>query len=339
MLFEARKLADFSCGRHAVAWDLKNPLVTPVRHLPETRDVADVLTLDAHVRAREGDIDGALVSIRAALVALHTLGDEPLLASQTYRLQWHALPLWALEASLRSGAATEEKLQAVQAALQAEADEPVLRIAARGQRAGLHGLLATLRDGGMPSAERVRQAAQNEQLSRILLSGQFLSLDSVHAWLLEYTTRLVEISALPPQDQPPRLKALSETALTAPAEAIVLLGDSPAQDLGARCHKDLARLRCAAAGVAVERYRLANGRFPDGLADLAPKYLTKVPTDPFDGRPLRYARLKGGAAVYSVGPGGRENGRTVGAQEFESKEGIDLAFRLWDAEARTRPAR
>ena len=32
-LFEARKLAGFSRGRHAVEWNLKNPLATPLPHL------------------------------------------------------------------------------------------------------------------------------------------------------------------------------------------------------------------------------------------------------------------------------------------------------------------
>ena len=36
MLFEARKLAGFSHGRHAVEWNRKDPLATPLPHVGVT---------------------------------------------------------------------------------------------------------------------------------------------------------------------------------------------------------------------------------------------------------------------------------------------------------------
>ena len=44
--------------------------------------------------------------------------------------------------------------------------------------------------------------------------------------------------------------------------------------------------------MALERYRLANGAWPDSLAALVPKYLETVPTDPFDGKPWSSKSLK-----------------------------------------------
>jgi hypothetical protein len=66
--------------------------------------------------------------------------------------------------------------------------------------------------------------------------------------------------------------------------------------------KVLAHLRAARAGIAVERFRLANGRLPDSLDELAPKWLDSVPTDPFDDKPIRYKKLTKGFVTYSVGP-------------------------------------
>ena len=48
----------------------------------------------------------------------------------------------------------------------------------------------------------------------------------------------------------------------------------------------------------LEAYRRKQGRLPDSLQELVPEYLDAVPTDPFDGQPLRYSREK--AMVYSV---------------------------------------
>lgn len=61
-------------------------------------------------------------------------------------------------------------------------------------------------------------------------------------------------------------------------------------------------------GLAVERYRLARGALPETLRDLVPTYIPDVPSDPFDGKPLRYKRLERGYVIYSVGPDGNDDG-------------------------------
>lgn len=60
---------------------------------------------------------------------------------------------------------------------------------------------------------------------------------------------------------------------------------------------------------ALERHRLANGNYPDRLAELVPRFLPTIPLDVFDGQPLRYANTPpNGHRVYSVGQNGRDNG-------------------------------
>ena len=92
--------------------------------------------------------------------------------------------------------------------------------------------------------------------------------------------------------------------------------------------RSLARLRCAQAALAVERFRLARGRPPESLAELVPDYLDGVPEDPYDGEPLRYGQLGRGFVVYSVA----ENGVDEGGREFALRENggygraLDVAF-------------
>ena len=47
-------------------------------------------------------------------------------------------------------------------------------------------------------------------------------------------------------------------------------------------------LRSLATACAVERYRMAHGRLPATLEDLAPAFLPSIPTDPLTGKPLCY---------------------------------------------------
>jgi hypothetical protein len=67
---------------------------------------------------------------------------------------------------------------------------------------------------------------------------------------------------------------------------------------------------------ALERYHLAEGRYPGALADLTPKFIGAIPNDVVSDQPYRYRQDGGGSFVlYSVGwdaddDGGVENWRT-----------------------------
>ena len=64
-----------------------------------------------------------------------------------------------------------------------------------------------------------------------------------------------------------------------------------------------AELRATAVVLALRQYQQAEQHSPQTLQDLVPKYLSEVPVDPFDGKPLRYrVRSDGRWIVYSVGP-------------------------------------
>jgi len=65
--------------------------------------------------------------------------------------------------------------------------------------------------------------------------------------------------------------------------------------------RHLAHLRTTQTALAIERYRLTEGRLPQSLDNLIPAYMEAVPTDPFDGQNLKYRMLETGFVVYSVG--------------------------------------
>ena len=70
---------------------------------------------------------------------------------------------------------------------------------------------------------------------------------------------------------------------------------------------DLARVACA-----LERYRLAHGRYPDSLAALEPQFITQVPHDIINGQPLHYRlRPDGLFILYSVGWNETDDGGVV----------------------------
>jgi hypothetical protein len=65
--------------------------------------------------------------------------------------------------------------------------------------------------------------------------------------------------------------------------------------------------------LALHSYRLDNGRYPQSLNTLIPRYINKIAVDPFGkGDTLRYKLTKQKYLLYSVGPDGKDdNGRVV----------------------------
>ena len=68
----------------------------------------------------------------------------------------------------------------------------------------------------------------------------------------------------------------------------------------------------ARAAIALERYRLAHGEYPESLDALAPQFIAQVPHDVINGQPLHYRREANGQFVlYSVGWNETDDGGEV----------------------------
>jgi hypothetical protein len=61
-------------------------------------------------------------------------------------------------------------------------------------------------------------------------------------------------------------------------------------------------LGLAEIAVALRRYRLDHGAYPDGLGAIVPRYMPSIPVDPYAGRPPAYSRLTSGFTLHA-GPG------------------------------------
>ena len=61
-----------------------------------------------------------------------------------------------------------------------------------------------------------------------------------------------------------------------------------------------------------------------------------VPTDPYDGLPLRYLRTADGVVVYSVGPDRSDNQGNL-VRNAKPTDGTDVGFQLWDVAKRRQP--
>ncbi|HEV3116497.1 MAG TPA: hypothetical protein VGY58_05560 [Gemmataceae bacterium] len=324
-------------GRYPISYS-KDFISTSLAHTQATRELATLLDYDAMVRAHAQDMEGALLACRCLLLAQRAVGDEPMAVSMLVRIAIHQAAVKKLERVLAQGQPTEVALAGLQHLLEEELGEPLLLIAARGERAGMDGLLEALQTADFKS---------RWQASRTLLEGDDSSMQSIRfklafvpgsvkrdrALLLRYNNRIVELARLPVDEQRRRLRDFNFDTKDLPGVARQLTAFWP--KLFNTYHRDQATLRCGVLLLASERYRRANGHWPQRLDDLVPSYVAKVPLDPFDGQPLRLARFDGGLTIYSVSQDGQDDGGKLSQNPLP---GTDWGFRLWDVPKRRQAA-
>jgi hypothetical protein len=63
------------------------------------------------------------------------------------------------------------------------------------------------------------------------------------------------------------------------------------------------------AAIALKRYQVKYGNYPSDLKSLAPEFVSAIPKDPVDGKPLRYRLMPDGTCLlYSIGPNSTDDG-------------------------------
>jgi hypothetical protein len=328
---EARNLKDMPHGRYPIKYadDWRS---TRVPHLWDVREVCELLSWDAARRAHANDDDGALESCLALQNAAHSMGDEPFPESLFSRVGCTGIAVRAIERTLAQGhftPASEPTLKFMQEAFAGELTEPTLLIALRGQRAGLHQFVQAVAEGKV-SAASLRGVSN--KVDATLLEHFPAYRTRQHAAMLRLANELVDAAKLPPEEAEQRFKALLVKIHDKPflvfitAPSIIGIRDAE--------RRTQAHLRCAVAALAAERYRLAQNRWPATLDDLVKAgFLDVVPTDPYDGKPIRLKRTGNGLIVYSV------NWDKIDNDGFMNRDcpwelGTDISFRLWDISAR-----
>jgi hypothetical protein len=275
------------------------------------------LELEARVRARQGDAHGAAESLHAIFQAGASLEREPILISQLVRYACHSIGMSLLQDLLPQVEFSEEDLAMLQDDVESADYQPDLQRAIQAERvAGMLGF----QDSELLKTELGRVTAtatavsRHEDLTMYLDCMRRLESAAVKPW----PKAMDDVQALADEFEVSRASLLDQ------ARSVLTRRLAPRmKDAFGTAFRTQARSRAAAAGLAVERYRIKHGRLPAALEPTAPEFQTAVPTDPFDGKPLRF-RLNddGGYTIYSIGADGVDDG----GQEQENRGEPDVTF-------------
>ncbi|MCI0684278.1 MAG: hypothetical protein L0Y71_19380 [Gemmataceae bacterium] len=338
-LAEARKLKDMPKGRFPIRY-AEDFFSTILADQQNARRVFEMLQHDAWMRAQNGDLDGAVESCRAGLNAARSLGDEPLLISFLIRVAGAHVALGAVERTLAQGRPSEKALAPLQTLIEQEIVdvEKHWRNALRGERGGQDKLMQAIRGGKVRVGQIFGVWGGGPGGPVEALADHFpVILTREAPDLLRYMNQAVEITKLPTEEQPDKLLELERTI---PKASYLMRLLAPALNKVGSAHvRAQTLLRAAQVGIAAERYRLKHERWPDSIDDLVKAGLiAAVPSDPFDGAPLRWRRMPEGMAAYSVGIDKADNHGNINMRRIYDR-GFDIGFRLWDVERRRQAPR
>jgi hypothetical protein len=174
-----------------------------------------------------------------------------------------------------------------------------------------------------PSSRLIAREGVSELASRLGLTlmprGWCYQNMAMNAWALQGCLRSVDLAnhvVLPRQIDTVTGEILPKLHRWSPytvlAAAAIGNFQKAAQALARRqAFVDQGRLACA-----LERYRLAQGQYPEAPDALVPRFIEKIPHDIIGGQPLKYRRTEhGGYLLYSIGwdekDGGGVPGKTI----------------------------
>lgn len=296
------------------------------------RSGAKLVLLDATLRLLEGEMETASSDAELLFALAGTLHDEPIMLSRLVQISIEAYSIRAIENILRVGQLNGETLQRLRSVVDRRLSSRTMKWALWGERAYWIETCEQIVDGRLSIAQSAPGLTgtpgiaflplflirSNELTGARMLTSLIDALDDPRAQLVAAQ----EIEAALPKLS--RTQVLVKFKMPGLASAMAMQ------------IKSYAELECARCALAAEAFRQRSGRLPNSLAELVPGDLAIVPTDPFDGLPLRLAATDRGIVIYSIGKDAIDHGGAV-ARNANNRRPPDIGFRLLAFENRGIP--
>ncbi len=286
-------------------------------HLTPILRLAKAFELDAVSRAIRGDAEGAVRDIEAQTLLAGCLADEPMPISQIMRHCVIDVAADTVKQVNGRAALSAEQLDRVAGALRRIEPVNSMVLGLTGERCLVFSKFQEVAAGEyMP--EEVAEAGVTHWI-RVLL-GLYKS-DSLH--VLAVQSGCIAIARLPAHEQWAQICAIRSAPEPPPSLSMARDLRTSLSHMLTWEPRAVAGVRAAQVAVAAEQYRVDHGEYPDS----AEAFGDPLPTDPFDGNPIRYRREPDGFVSYSVNANGVDDGGHEHKDGEKWSEG-DLVFRV-----------
>jgi hypothetical protein len=333
----ALRLIGLPAGRAPI---IPRPLI---RHLPaevlwQQQAVAKMLRLSAILSAEEGQPDDALRCGQAIIGITKSIPQPAMLFTALASTASRNALAAAIMRTLAISEPCADSLEMTQRDVQMVLDEPLMLEAMRGERAFVEDTQSCLDDGRFTRRDFQEMEAKSVMPRTIMgkvdrvLRGRFIGKSRKRhaAKMLSYYSAIVELlkeSPYIPTRYPRRLKSARKAAGLVVALYCRFIPQMLFSD-----RRQRAVLSCIVSALAVERFRIANGRWPTSLSEAVPSFLQAVPLNPYSLRPLDYQTDGDGITIQALGNKSVYVGGFIPyARGFNRG---DIVVRLWNVERR-----
>ncbi len=327
VIAELRQAAKLPEARFPIEYDKELPATILLPHLAGLKSCATELGLRAVAELQNNQSDAALADVKLILRLSDAPRQEPFLISHLVLVAITEIAIQSIYEGLATHRWSDAQLTELDAAL-ARLD------LLAGYRTAMRGELVLCEIGdteylrrhpgeiqniGFYDGDRGVQAPSSsfgQAIAYLIPSGWFYQNEfRCVRMITEYLIPVVDVNhqVISPAAMREANRVLqSETKTLTPynlLERMLVPGISSAvkRFAWAQASVDLART-----AIALERYRLARGEFPESLDALLPQFVAQVPHDVIGGQPLHYRRTSDGRFVlYSVGWNETDDGGVV----------------------------
>jgi tetratricopeptide (TPR) repeat protein len=324
---EIRQASQLPYSRFPLTYNEEDPAVIPLPHLNALRSCVQALNLRALADLQNGRSEKALADVKLSLRLADSIRTEPCLISHLVRIAMVNLTLQPMYEGLVEHKWSEAQLVELDSELAKLDFLPDYGTAVRGDMGCQKEIIDYLRrhPEQFPNLSAYGDFIKAPLLARIIWhsipSGWFYQnqlrcsrfMIQQYLPLADLEHRIVSPASVRHADAAVGLEFRHVSPYNR-LESLLLpaFGGAVKKFAYAQTSVDLARV-----AIALERYRLAHGGYPESLDALAPQFIAKIPHDIINGQPLHYRpETNGQFVLYSVGWNEADDGGEVGRIKY-----------------------
>jgi len=298
----AIRVAEDSRVRRQSNWEVDYVSDRGMPPLMELRTLSNAICVSSLIDLEEGRPDGAAQTIGAGLAVASTLRQEPSLIAQLIRIAVTIVQVPALQQLVAQAEPSKAALQDVARWLAENRTPDPIQVGLLADVKRVHAMMTRLERGQLEYLPGVTGDPPSWFASPLARLGRSL-IRLAHVRYLQQMGALLDLQAGPrPRPEFASVVTPSRWSWVRRWDSMFTAGLVRTIESGDLFESEL---NAAELAVALRRFRLDRGAYPDELSALVPGYLASVPIDPFTGRPPVYTRKGAGFELHAEGPKNR----------------------------------
>lgn len=284
--------------------DLEIGLNCLLPHLAPLKKAMQLLAIQAYIHAEKAQPDKAIDIIETMEAISHSISKEPAIISQLVHIACNAITITAAERVISRCELSDIQLDRIADIIEKIQTHSSMSVGYVGERCHMMSMLE--------NGDLIKYAEGEIWITAAFIAMQVTGM--AHNDLVINADLMTEVLNAADQPLDKQLK-IAESIRTksdslGPIHLVshmTMTSISRIVELGIM-HK--VQLSVAQTGIAVQRWKIKHGKNPENLNQLVGEYLENLPTDPYDGKPLRYKVSNEGFMVYSIGENKIDDGGT-----------------------------